>query len=98
MLVWVLDGLVFIGYDRGMAGYRGKRMQPTPVTTVLEVLELNPVPVLPSIPVRRHRYYIGSMEAYPIVFYGKDPPGEAPIVLHGNGQGWLTGQTRRPAG
>ena len=52
--------VVFIGYDRGMAGYRGKRMQPTPVTTVLEVLVPNPVPVLPSIPVRRHRYYIGS--------------------------------------
>ena len=42
----------------------------------------------------------------PIVLHGssfnsflwKRPPGEAPIVLHGNGQGWLTGQTRRPAG
>ena len=42
----------------------------------------------------------------PIVLHGSSfdsfpwrrPPGEAPIVLHGNGQGWLTGQTRRPAG
>ena len=41
----------------------------------------------------------------PIVLHGssfnsflwKRPPGEAPIVLHGNGRAWLTDRTRRPA-
>ena len=47
--------VVFIGYDGGMAGYRGKRMQSAPVTTVLPVV-LVWVPSL--VPVRKRYRYI----------------------------------------
>ena len=60
----------------------------------------------PSLTLRPRNQGVTTSPGRPIVLHGssfnsflwKRPPGEAPIVLHGNGQGWFTGQTRRPAG